>query len=45
MEGRAKRRKNQKQQQKTMNESEQWQPPRALGAVDWASKKTLRHCG
>jgi hypothetical protein len=39
MEGRAKRRKNQKQQQKTRNESEPWQQPRALGAVDWASKK------
>jgi hypothetical protein len=24
-----------------MNESEPWQPHRALGAVDWASKK---HC-
>src|SRR5258707_9980946 len=39
MEGRAKRRKNQKQQQKTMNESDQWQQHRAFGALDWASEK------
>ena len=39
MDGRAKRRKNQKQQQKTMNESEQWQEHRAFGSLDWASKK------
>jgi hypothetical protein len=39
MNGRAKRRKNHKPQQKTMNEFEQWQQHRAFGAVDWASKK------
>ena len=35
MDGRAKRRKN---QQKTMNNSEQWQQHRAFGALDWASQ-------
>jgi transposase len=39
MGSRAKRRKEHKQQQKTMNESEQWQQHRAFGAVDWASEK------
>jgi Transposase/Transposase IS116/IS110/IS902 family len=39
MDSRAKRRKNRKPQQKTMNEFEQWQQHRAFGAVDWASKK------
>ena len=39
MDGRAKRRKSQKQQQKTMNDSTQWQPQRAFGALDWASEK------
>ncbi len=36
MDSRAKRRKN---QQKTMNESGQWQQHRAFGALDWASEK------
>jgi Transposase/Transposase IS116/IS110/IS902 family len=39
MDGRAKRRKSQKQQKKTMNDSEQWQQHRAFGALDWASEK------
>jgi hypothetical protein len=39
MDGRAKRRTSQKQQQKTMNDSEQWQQHRAFGALDWASEK------
>jgi transposase len=39
MDGRAKRRKNQKQQNKTMNDSKQWQQHRAFGALDWASEK------
>jgi hypothetical protein len=39
MESRAKRRKSQKQQGKTMNDSEQWQQHRAFGALDWASEK------
>jgi transposase len=39
VDGRAKRRKNQKQQKKTMNDSEQWQQHRAFGALDWASEK------
>src|SRR6202040_2855164 len=39
MDGRAKRRKSQPQQQKTMNDSKQWQPHRAFGALDWASEK------
>src|SRR5260221_6292392 len=39
MDGRAKRRKSQKQQQKTMNDSKQWQQHRAFGALDWASEK------
>src|SRR5215471_18560110 len=38
VESRAKRRKNQRQQRQTMNDSEQWQH-RAFGAVDWASEK------
>ena len=38
MDGRAKRRKSQ-QQDKTMNDSEQWQQHRAFGALDWASEK------
>jgi hypothetical protein len=38
MGSRAKRRKSQKQQ-KTMNDSEQWQQHRAFGALDWASEK------
>jgi hypothetical protein len=36
MDSRAKRRKS---QQKTMNDSEQWQQQRAFGALDWASEK------
>jgi len=39
MDGRAKRRKSQPQQQKTMNDSKQWQQHRAFGALDWASEK------
>ena len=40
MDSRAKRRKSQKQQDKTMNDSEQWQQQhRAFGALDWASEK------
>jgi transposase len=39
MDGRAKRRKNPKQQNKAMNGLEQWQQYRAFGAVDWASEK------
>ena len=39
MDGRAKGRKNQKQQKRTMNDSEQWQQHRAFGALDWASEK------
>src|SRR5258705_3030759 len=39
MDGRAKRRKSQQQQQKTMNDSKQWQQHRAFGALDWASEK------
>src|SRR5260370_23906683 len=39
MDGRAKRRKSQPQQQKTMNDSQQWQQHRAFGALDWASEK------
>ena len=31
--------KSQKQQGKTMNDSEQWQQHRAFGALDWASEK------
>jgi hypothetical protein len=38
MDSRAKRRKSQKQQ-KTMNDSHQWQQHRAFGALDWASEK------
>jgi hypothetical protein len=38
MDSRAKRRKSQKQQ-KTMNNSHQWQQHRAFGALDWASEK------
>src|SRR6202048_1048033 len=37
MDSRAKRRKSQKQQ-KTMNNSHQWQQHRAFGALDWASE-------
>jgi hypothetical protein len=40
MDSRAKGRKSQKQQDKTMNDSEQWQQQhRAFGALDWASEK------
>src|SRR5258707_6445753 len=39
MDGRAKRRKSQPQQHKTMNDSQQWQQHRAFGALDWASEK------
>jgi hypothetical protein len=39
MDSRAKRRKSQPQQQKTMNDSKQWQQHRAFGALDWASEK------
>src|SRR5258707_14177196 len=39
MDRRAKRRKSQKQQQKTRNDSTQWQQHRAFGALDWASEK------
>src|SRR4029077_5818617 len=39
MDSRAKRRKSQKQQDKTMKDSEQWQQQhRAFGALDWASE-------
>jgi hypothetical protein len=37
MDSRAKRRKSQKQQKQTMNDSQQWQQHRAFGALDWAS--------
>src|SRR5258707_5766683 len=39
MDGRAKRRKNRKEQKQTMNDSQQWQQHRAFGALDWASAK------
>jgi hypothetical protein len=39
VDGRAKRRKNKEQQKQIMNESEQWQPYRAFGALDWAREK------
>src|SRR5258707_2662903 len=39
MDGRAKRRKNHKEQKQTMNDSQQWQQHRAFGALDWASEK------
>jgi hypothetical protein len=39
MESRAKRRKNQRQQRRTMNVSAQWKQHRAFGALDWASEK------
>jgi len=39
VDSRAKRRKSQKQQDKTMNDSEPWQQHRAFGALDWASEK------
>src|SRR5262249_42458345 len=32
-------RKNQRQKEQTMNDSEQWNKHRAFGAVDWASEK------
>src|SRR5258708_24559426 len=39
MDGSDTRRKNQPQQQQTMNDSQQWQQHRAVGALDWASEK------
>jgi G3E family GTPase len=41
MDSRAKRRKTPKQQNKTMNDPQQWQQHRAFGALDWASQT---HC-
>jgi hypothetical protein len=41
MDSRAKRRKNRKQQNKTMKDPQQWQQHRAFGALDWASQT---HC-
>jgi hypothetical protein len=41
MDSRAKGRKTPKQQNKTMNEAQQWQQHRAFGALDWASQT---HC-
>src|SRR5271166_5582159 len=39
VDSRAKRRKNQRQQRQTMNDSEQWKKHRAFGAVEWGSDK------
>jgi hypothetical protein len=39
VDSRAKGRKSEKQQDKTMNNSEQWQQHRAFGALDWASEE------
>jgi transposase len=39
VDSRAKRRKNHKQQKKTMSDPQQWQQHRAFGALDWASEK------
>ena len=41
MDSRAKRRKTSKQENKTMNDPQQWQQHRAFGALDWASQT---HC-
>jgi hypothetical protein len=41
MDSRAKRRKTPKQQNRTMNDPQQWQQHRAFGALDWASQT---HC-
>jgi len=41
MDSRAKRRKNRKQQNRTMKDPQQWQEHRAFGALDWASQT---HC-
>jgi hypothetical protein len=39
MDSRAKRRQNHKQQKQAMNDPQPWQPHRAFGALDWASKE------
>jgi hypothetical protein len=41
MDSRAKRRKTSKQENKTMNDPQQWQQHRAFGALDWASFRFL----